>query len=323
MIDSNRDKKVSVVMCTYNGAAFLREQLDTIINQTYPIYEIIVQDDGSTDETINILESYKERYPIVKLYKNVDGRGVNTNFFSALKRATGDYIAISDQDDIWELDKIEKQITFIGESWLCFHFSKPFSEDGVPIAFDNRIPNYSLPRMIFFNMVPGHTMFMKKELLECIVDEKCFLYDALLALAAGVSDRIIFIPEVLVNHRRYGNAYSYHKPVSNSRSIQNIIHYIFCSINNMIHNKIKMVEHFNAMYMLLSKYKGQEEQTPYFTDMLNLSDLFRHGDFLSMTKAAFICLKYRNSIFYTRTKDGLSLRLRALFHPILMSQYYK
>lgn len=248
MIDSNRDKKVSVVMCTYNGAAFLREQLDTIINQTYPIYEIIVQDDGSTDETINILESYKERYPIVKLYKNVDGRGVNTNFFSALKRATGDYIAISDQDDIWELDKIEKQITFIGESWLCFHFSKPFSE-------------------------------------------------------------------VLVNHRRYGNAYSYHKPVSNSRSIQNIIHYIFCSINNMIHNKIKMVEHFNAMYMLLSKYKEQEEQTSYFTDMLNLSDLFRHGDFLSMTKAAFICLKYRNSIFYTRTKDGLSLRLRALFHP--------
>ena len=63
-------KRVSVVMCTYNGERYLREQLDSIVQQTYPIYEMIVQDDCSTDETMVIVCDYARRYPFIKVFQN-------------------------------------------------------------------------------------------------------------------------------------------------------------------------------------------------------------------------------------------------------------
>ena len=63
-------KSVSIVMCTYNGAKYIREQLDSIINQTYPIFEIIIQDDCSTDETVEIIRKYAENHSNVHLFQN-------------------------------------------------------------------------------------------------------------------------------------------------------------------------------------------------------------------------------------------------------------
>lgn len=68
-------------MCTYNGAKYLEEQLDSIVNQSYPIYELIVQDDCSNDETVNILKRYKEKYSFVYIFENEINLGVNDNFF--------------------------------------------------------------------------------------------------------------------------------------------------------------------------------------------------------------------------------------------------
>lgn len=125
---------VSIVMCTYNGEKFLIEQIDSIINQTYPIYELIIQDDHSIDNTWDILKSYQQRYHFVKIFQNKRSIGVNENFFSAIKRATGDYIALSDQDDIWEPYKIERQIGMIGNKMLSSGFSKPFANgEGIKI----------------------------------------------------------------------------------------------------------------------------------------------------------------------------------------------
>jgi glycosyltransferase involved in cell wall biosynthesis len=62
---------VSVVMCTYNGENFLREQLDSILAQTYPIYEIVIQDNGSSDSTMDILHKYAKKYEYIKLYTHI------------------------------------------------------------------------------------------------------------------------------------------------------------------------------------------------------------------------------------------------------------
>ena len=64
------NKTVSIVICTYNGAKYIREQLDSIVNQTYPIFELIIQDDSSTDETISICREYAEKYSFIKPYIN-------------------------------------------------------------------------------------------------------------------------------------------------------------------------------------------------------------------------------------------------------------
>ena len=93
-------------MGTYNGEKFIREQLDSILAQTYPIKEIIIQDDGSTDGTIAICEEYAEKYPNIHFSCNEHNLGFNLNFKCAAMKATGDYVAISDQDDVWFPEKI-------------------------------------------------------------------------------------------------------------------------------------------------------------------------------------------------------------------------
>lgn len=113
-------KTVDVVMCTYNGERYLREQLDSIIGQTYPIHRLIVQDDRSTDGTVAIVREYAARYPFISLYVNGRNLGYNLNFKSAVMRATADFVAISDQDDVWFADKIARQVEAIGGHNICF-----------------------------------------------------------------------------------------------------------------------------------------------------------------------------------------------------------
>lgn len=106
-INPSSPVSISVVMCTYNGDKYLEQQIDSILCQTYPIHELIIQDDCSTDRTVTIIEAYQKRDPRVKLYINEAPLGFNYNFSSAFAKAEGEYIASSDQDDIWRPDKIE------------------------------------------------------------------------------------------------------------------------------------------------------------------------------------------------------------------------
>lgn len=75
--------KVSVVMCTYNGEKYLREQIESILNQTCPVYELIIQDDRSTDRTVEIVREYQQKDSRVKLFVNEQSLGFNYNFSTA------------------------------------------------------------------------------------------------------------------------------------------------------------------------------------------------------------------------------------------------
>lgn len=96
------EKSISVALCTHNGAAFLQEQLDSILNQYRRPDEIIVCDDGSTDDTLKLLERYRQQYPgIVKVFSNTQQLGVIKNFEKAINLCSGDLIFLCDQDDVW------------------------------------------------------------------------------------------------------------------------------------------------------------------------------------------------------------------------------
>ena len=122
-----QDKTISVVMCTYNGASrHLREQLDSIFAQTLLPGEIVVQDDCSTDDTMQVLREYADRAPegvAMRIVQNTAQMGINANFFSAMRRAEGELIAVSDQDDIWMPTKLEKQLMFMQEKDCCMVFT--------------------------------------------------------------------------------------------------------------------------------------------------------------------------------------------------------
>ena len=100
--------KISIALATYNGAAYLKEQLESYCSQTQLPDELVVCDDCSTDETIRILEKFIQDAPFeVQICKNQINLGVTKNFEKAVSLCTGDYIFLSDQDDIWLADKIK------------------------------------------------------------------------------------------------------------------------------------------------------------------------------------------------------------------------
>lgn len=114
--------KISICMATYNGAKYIREQVDSILSQEFRVnkdveMELIVSDDHSSDDTVAILESYHN--PRIKIFTHHQGqrfkylnatRACMRNFENAIRHASGDYIFLSDQDDRWYPQKIDKQL---------------------------------------------------------------------------------------------------------------------------------------------------------------------------------------------------------------------
>lgn len=125
--------KTSVVMATYNGEAFLFEQLDSIKDQTLQIDEVIICDDGSKDNTVGMLKKYIEQNGLCDTWKvivNEKNLGYANNFHKAMQLAKGEYIFFSDQDDIWYHDKVEEMVHVMEENpqvqLLCTDY-EPFA----------------------------------------------------------------------------------------------------------------------------------------------------------------------------------------------------
>lgn len=101
---------ISVIVPAYNAEASIKSTIDSIINQTYKKIEVLVVDDGSKDSTSEIVESYKDDR--IKLIKKENG-GVSSARNLGIKKSKGDYVAFCDSDDVWSLDKLEKQVAVI------------------------------------------------------------------------------------------------------------------------------------------------------------------------------------------------------------------
>ena len=129
---------VSIVVATYNGSLFLLEQLESIKNQNYKNFEIIISDDASTDSTIEIINSFvKQNSDLrIKLNFNKKNLGYVKNFEKALLLSNGDYIALCDQDDIWMSEKLSKCIDKIRNSnaLAVFTNAKIINEHGIALS---------------------------------------------------------------------------------------------------------------------------------------------------------------------------------------------
>lgn len=115
-------KKISVCMATYNGAKYISEQLDSILMQLGENDEVIVSDDGSSDDTIKIIKKYAD--PRIRLVYNTEKHGYTKNFENALKYACGDIIFLSDQDDIWLDNKVKLVVNCLNEYDFVIHDCK-------------------------------------------------------------------------------------------------------------------------------------------------------------------------------------------------------
>lgn len=315
-------QSVSIVMCTFNGQQYLAEQIDSLLKQTYPVHEIIIQDDGSTDGTMSLLQDYAAAHPVIKLFNNDGEHGVNNNFFSALRRAGGDYIAICDQDDIWEPAKVEKQVAAIGDSLLCTCRSMPFSVDGSPVNYDSRTPNYSLPRMLYTS-IAGHTMLLNRHLLDLIPDQASvggLYYDVYLALAAAANDSIVLVNEVLVHQRRYDGAATYSTADKHrTPSAMNGLYTLCWSLKHYREVRPYLHEYFQRRYRLLKGIKAQGET---YEDVTAMAALEGRQGALNMLHLCLYHIKYRHRLFYTEG-HGLVNYMRSVLYCIMQVYFYR
>ena len=113
---------VSIVMPNYNGAKYIRETIESVLAQTYQNWEILFVDDCSKDNSIEIVESYKDDR--IRIFKNPVNSGAAASRNYAMREAKGKWMAFLDSDDLWEPQKLEKQITFMKENGYKFSYTE-------------------------------------------------------------------------------------------------------------------------------------------------------------------------------------------------------
>ncbi len=128
---------ISVILCTYNGEEYIRQQLDSILSQTKSVDEIIIHDDCSTDATYEIVLDYASRYSQIIVKRNESNIGFRKNFEKALIECQGDYIFFSDQDDVWAKNKVEETVDYLKKTgkYGVFSDGQLIDENGDNINF--------------------------------------------------------------------------------------------------------------------------------------------------------------------------------------------
>jgi len=204
------NKLVSICIATYNGEEYLKKQLDSLCNQTYKNIEILIQDDASSDNTVNIIKTYQKKYNI-ELFINSANVGYIKNFETLIKKAKGDYIALCDQDDIWAENKIELLVSNISESSLIYSNSLLIDSHGNSLntTLQEKLKNNFItsiePLNFFFdNSVSAHAMLFKKELLSTIFPFPEHIYfDTWIASNAANEEGISYLEKNLVYYRQH------------------------------------------------------------------------------------------------------------------------
>ena len=252
-MEKNKRMRISVAICTYNGEKYIREQLESILNQEYSVDEIVVGDDGSSDRTIEVAEKILKTsdvsYLILRSTTNI---GYRKNFERTIAATKGEIIFLSDQDDVWKRNKVK----VVAE---CFQknprYLMAFSDaDVVDIKLNKqkrslweacffkrdkkKIPEWDL---LFLKgwYVTGAAAAIRRQLFEQVrpFSEIC-VHDAWLAMAAGLQDRLLAIPDKLWMYRQHGAnqigvAYSFRNKLRKKKEI----------LVNLFQNQ--MIEHRN------------------------------------------------------------------------------
>ncbi|MBY0481056.1 MAG: glycosyltransferase family 2 protein [Chitinophagaceae bacterium] len=203
--------RISVVMATYNGERFLQQQIDSILQQTLSPAELIIVDDCSNDGTLQILNDYAAKNPIVKIFSNEVNIGFVKNFEKGISLSTGNFIALSDQDDIWVADKLKTLFNGIGESLLIYSNSELVDEEGKSLHkkmsdIKNQIGFNSALMFVIGTWAPGHAFLFKRELAEkCIPFPSLVAHDFWLAFMATCYKPVKYLAAPLVLYRQHSS----------------------------------------------------------------------------------------------------------------------
>jgi glycosyltransferase involved in cell wall biosynthesis len=301
---------ISIAICTYNGEKYIEEQLDSIVNQSYPNLEIIVLDDCSTDNTIAIIKA-KYNYPNLKLYANNCNLGFIKNFEKILPLCNGEYIALADQDDIWHLDKILLQSKLIQNNLLVYADSELVDEDGISLNtkvsdrfnFVRGNPNLAF---IISNCISGHNILFKKDLLAYALPLPLNVFhDIWLVFVASTIGTIDFVDLPLVKYRQHKKSVTkFHSPkiykalkYRNKYKVIKLIETQLQAYSNFVHpsfDNVALIKEFSDLYH--RKWLSRFDFRLFILLIKNLNQIYAIPK-ISNFKKVFRALRECNHLF--------------------------
>ena len=213
---------ISVALASYNGSKYIEAQIDSILTQTLPPFEIVISDDCSSDNTIEIIQKYCDQNSLIKLLPTKSRLGVVKNFENAFRNCSGNYIAFSDQDDIWLPEKLEKSYILLQKMEQEFGSTTPclvFTDLQVVDDSLNQIsPSYiqsnklapqntSLSNLLVENVCTGCTILFNRSLADLIsiFPPNIVMHDMFVAMVASSFGKISCLNESTIMYRQHQN----------------------------------------------------------------------------------------------------------------------
>lgn len=295
--------KISVVISTYNGANFIQEQLDSISNQLVLPDEVIISDDCSSDNTIELIEKFKESSPFpIFIFKNEKNLGYSKNFNNALLKSTGDLIFLCDQDDYW----FNTKISTIKNLYLNFPGYFVYMNDA--LLTDQSLVSVNLSKL--------------QQIYSAGLDDSYFIMGCCSALSRDFLDIIMPIPYDINEHDGWINyiAHGLNKKyitneilqyyrrhnLNTSKNIVNSIHpiSIISIIKFRLKHKINFKSKIEFLETYIANYKLIINKIPF-----ELADDFL--DFIKINEYKLFLLKIRlnNRQFFFPLRFILSIKL--------------
>ena len=221
MADARR-LRVSVALCTHNGAAYVEEQVRSILAQTYRPAEIVLSDDASTDATIALVTALVEPSGVaLTVFANSPALGVTKNFEQAVRGCTGDLVALCDQDDVWHPDRLALMVGLFDErsdlllasgdaelvdaagARLDHTLFEALEVDETELAAVDRGDAFAA--LLRRNLVTGATTVLRRNLVDIAGDfPSSWVHDEWLASMAAAVGRVMITRERLVDYRQHG-----------------------------------------------------------------------------------------------------------------------
>ncbi len=276
MVVNHRDE-IEVVMAVYNGSCYLEEQINSIYNQTLKPVRLIVRDDCSSDSSFDLLQELQTRYgKWLILLTSKKRLGCTENFSILLQTSQAPYVAIADQDDIWDPDKLEisysacknNEITFSVNTPILIHSDlRLIDHNG--FQFKNSFLNSeglnpnknSIDDLLLQNVITGCTIFVNRSLLNKAlpIPTHNFMHDLWLGLVAARFGHIEFIPKSLISYRQHHANLLGAKGMGLSYGLSKIVHIFRYGRADSVSNYFLQSEIFYNRYAgnppLLLEYK--------------------------------------------------------------------
>lgn len=276
---------IYVIMCTYNGEKYIKEQVQSILDNTVNSWKIFIMDDQSADDTIKIAKEFQRKCPEkIFINCNQNQRGAIVNFLShtyeiGLQMTNDDFIMLCDQDDIWNPDKIQKTMNGMNELINKFGNDIPLLactdatvvDDAMNIINQSfhKMNNYNIHKLDFShlmmeNKVQGCTILLNRSMALMLdrLPRKATMHDGWLALIASAFGKIKYIDEPTMKYRQHGD------------NIQGSMEYIkdvkskFLNLGSqrkIVMSTTGQIEEFLAIYGDMLSNKVQKEAVAFAT----------------------------------------------------------